>query len=225
MSKKHKKIKLHKGHVIYGLIAVTLILILYFFVDERAAIFFNKIRHTSWYNTFDSMQYTVNVMVSALPYAYIYLIVMLCLKRFFYFEQFIFVAASSTFFASCLTNLLKVVFGRYWTETFAKDNLSLVRTGTYGFDFFHGDIKHASFPSGHTTVIFAVMTVVWIMYPKLRWLSVVMCSIVIVGLLGCDFHFPSDIVAGGFIGSMSAVFIIHMIQTFIRNVEGVKVEE
>ena len=225
MSKKHKRINLHRGHVIYGLIAVFVIFILYSYVDKTAAIFFNKTRHTSWYSTFDAMQYSVNILASALPYAYIYLIVMLCIRRFFYFEQFIFVAITSIFFSSSLTNLLKVVFGRYWTETFTKDNLSLVRTGTYGFDFFHGDAKHASFPSGHTTVIFAAMTVVWIMYPKLRWFSVLMCSIVIVGLLGCDFHFPSDIAAGGFIGSMSAIIVIHMVQTFIQNVEGVKVED
>ena len=219
MGRKHKKVILHKGHLMYGLITVILVFILYLFVDKPFSILLNGLRHTDLYHIFFGMQYTVNILVSIIPFIFIYLIIMLYLKRFYYFEQFLFIASASIFFSSCLTNTLKKIFGRYWTETFIKDNLSLIKTKTYGFDFFHGDLKHASFPSGHTTVIFAVMTVLWIMYPKWRWLSVFMCSIVIVGLLGCDFHFPSDIVAGAFIGIISATFVLHAVQTYANNLE------
>lgn len=166
------------------------------------------------------MQYSVNILVSAAPYIYLYLLIMIIIKRFFYFEQFLFTALISQFFSSKLTNLLKIVFGRYWTETFTHGNLSLIKNKTYGFDFFHGDLEHASFPSGHTTVIFAVMTVLWIMYPRWRPFAIFWCSIVILGLLGCNFHFPSDILAGAFIGIISAVFVIHAMQIYAKNIEG-----
>ena len=219
MKEKREKTTLHKGHLIYGLITVAIVFILYFFVDKTSSIFFNKVRHTDLYDIFFYMQYSVNILVSIIPYVFIYLIVMLYFKRFFYFENFLFIAIASIFFSSCLTNLLKEVFGRYWTETFDKDNLSMIKTKTYGFDFFHGDLEHASFPSGHTTVIFAAMTILWIMYPKWRWFSVSMCTIVVVGLLGCDFHFPSDIVAGAFIGIISAVFVLHASRIHAKNLQ------
>jgi membrane-associated phospholipid phosphatase len=220
MDKKYKRVTLHKGHLTYALVTLAIILVLYFFVDKDSSFFFNKVRGNSvFYHIFFSMQYTVNIFVSIVPFICIYLVVMLCLKHFFYFEQLLFMVTTSLFFATAITNILKKIFGRYWTETFIKDNLSLIKTKTYGFDFFHGDLEHASFPSGHATVIFAVMTVLWIMCPKLRWLSVFMCTVVVVGLLGCNFHFPSDIVAGAFIGIISAVFVLHVSQIYTKNLE------
>jgi membrane-associated phospholipid phosphatase len=219
MRKKHKKVILHKGHLLYGLITVALVFVLYYYVDRDSSYFFNKVRHTSLYDIFYYMQCTVNILVLTVPFVIIYLIAMLYLRRFYYFEQFLFIASASLFFATCITNVLKKIFGRYWTETFVNDNFSLVKTQTYGFDFFDGGLKHASFPSGHTTAIFALTTVLWIMYPKFRWLSVLMCAIVIAGLLGCNFHFPSDIVAGAFIGIISAFFVIHASQIYADNLE------
>jgi len=215
----HQQITLHKGHVILGIITLILILILYFFVDRMSSMSFNEVRHTKFYETFFIMQHSVNIMISIVPYAYIYLLIMLYLKRFFYFEQFLFASCTSLFFASCMTNTLKHIFGRYWTETFVDKNLSYIHNKTYGFDFFHGDIEHASFPSGHGTAIFAVMTILWIMYPKCKWIAVTWCTLVTVDLLGCNFHFPSDIVAGSFIGIISAFFILHASQLFARNLK------
>jgi membrane-associated phospholipid phosphatase len=214
---KYKKINPHKGHLIYGLVTIVLVVILYFFVDKSSCDFFNKVRHTNYYSTFFIMQNSVVIMVSLFPYAFIYLLVMLFIKRFLYFEQFILLVMISVFFSSTLANVLKAIFGRYWTETFVEDNLSLIRTKTYGYDFFRGDLEHSSFPSGHTTVIFAIMTVLWIMYPRWRWFSVVSCAVVVAGLLGCNFHFPSDIVAGAFIGIITAIFVLHTAQIYAKD--------
>ncbi len=97
-------------------------------------------------------------------------------------------------------NELKFVFGRYWPETWLQDNPSFIHDGAYGFNFFHGGAGYASFPSGHTAIACAVASVLWIAYPKLRVLWALAVLAVAVGLLGADFHFASDIIAGAFVG-------------------------
>ena len=59
-------------------------------------------------------------------------------------------------------NLLKFVFGRLWPDTWVANNPSFIHDGAYGFYFFHGGRGYASFPSGHTAVTCAVISVLWI---------------------------------------------------------------
>jgi membrane-associated phospholipid phosphatase len=103
--------------------------------------------------------------------------------------------------AEALKSELKNVFGRTWPETWINGNPSLIHDGVYGFNFFHGGVGYASFPSGHTTAICAVASVLWICYPKLRILWGAAVAAVVIGLLGSDYHFLSDTIAGGFLGA------------------------
>src|SRR5262245_52096730 len=98
---------------------------------------------------------------------------------------------------------LKIVFGRYWPDTWTHDNPSLIGNGSYGFHPFQ--LKpyaswYESFPSGHTTATCAVIAVLWFCWPKLRWLWALVVATVVIGLLGANYHFLGDIVAGGFLG-------------------------
>ena len=95
---------------------------------------------------------------------------------------------------------LKFAFGRMWPETYVNNNPSLIQIGAYGFSPFHGGSGFASFPSGHAAAIFSVMTVLWLSYPRWRALFALLEGVVAVGLLGGDYHFVSDILAGGFVG-------------------------
>jgi len=96
---------------------------------------------------------------------------------------------------------LKYVFGRTWPETFVQNNPSFIRDGVYGFNFFHGGAGYGSFPSGHTAAICALVSVPWIMLPKGRPLYALAVAAVVVGLIGADFHFISDMIAGAFLGT------------------------
>ena len=96
---------------------------------------------------------------------------------------------------------LKFIFGRTWPDTWVQNNPSLIHDGAYGFNFFHGGPGYASFPSGHTTVTCAVLSVLWILYPKLRPLYALVVLAVAVGLIGANYHFLSDVIAGGFVGT------------------------
>jgi membrane-associated phospholipid phosphatase len=98
-------------------------------------------------------------------------------------------------------SLLKFVFGRLWADTWVQNNPSFLHDGAYGFNFFHGGAGYASFPSGHTAATCAVISVLWMLYPKLRPLFALAVLAVAVGLIGANYHFLSDVIAGGFVGS------------------------
>jgi len=95
---------------------------------------------------------------------------------------------------------LKFAFGRTWPETWINNNPSLIRNNVYGFNPFQGGSGYASFPSGHMTMICAVVSVLWICYPKFRAVYVLLIAAVGIGLIGADYHFLSDVIAGGFLG-------------------------
>jgi membrane-associated phospholipid phosphatase len=103
--------------------------------------------------------------------------------------------------AESVKDELKFVFGRTWPETWVNNNPSLIGNGTYGFNPFHGGAAYGSFPSGHTTAVCAVVAVLWLAYPRLRPLWALPVLAVVVGLIGADYHFVSDIIAGGFLGA------------------------
>ncbi len=96
---------------------------------------------------------------------------------------------------------LKFIFSRYWPLVW-KGNLAFIPDNAYGFNFFQGSSLNQSFPSGHTGVVFAAMSVAWMMLPKLRWLWTILSLLVVFGLLGQNHHFFSDIIAGASLGSL-----------------------
>lgn len=97
---------------------------------------------------------------------------------------------------------LKWVFGRNWPESWAGWNLSWIRDGAYSFHLFHGGPGYESFPSGHTTAIVAFVVPFWHAYPSARPLAVLCALSVALGLLAGDYHFLSDILAGGYLGAV-----------------------
>lgn len=108
---------------------------------------------------------------------------------------------------SFLKEGLKYAFSRAWPETWIHHNPSLIGNGVYGFFWFQPGEAYRSFPSGHATVVFAAMTVLWLAAPRWRWLCVAACLAVCIGLLGMNYHFLSDLVAGGLLGAGCGVWV------------------
>ena len=102
--------------------------------------------------------------------------------------------------ANFINNQLKYAFGRTWPETWIQNNPSLIQSGVFGFNPFHGGPGFASFPSGHVAAVCAVITVLWWSYPNLRPIYAACVAAVAVGLIGANYHFLSDIIAGIFVG-------------------------
>ena len=106
----------------------------------------------------------------------------------------------SIFVANAFSAVAKEAFGRTWPESWLGENPSFIRDGVFGFFPFHKGLGFASFPSGHTTVITAFATVAWCIWPELRWAWGAIVAIVIVGLIGGNYHFVSDIIGGAYLG-------------------------
>ncbi|QLH41766.1 MAG: phosphatase PAP2 family protein [Coxiellaceae bacterium] len=91
-----------------------------------------------------------------------------------------------------------------------QNNQSLIQNHVYGFRFFHGTTPYSAFPSGHTAVIVAAMTVLWMTYPRARLLYLIMAMLVIFGLIGMNYHFVSDVIGGAFIGVMTGYYTVKL---------------
>jgi membrane-associated phospholipid phosphatase len=120
------------------------------------------------------------------------------------------VAEASYLIAEGLKNELKYGFGRTWPETWVAHNPSLIQDGVFGFFPFHGGPGWASFPSGHMTAVTAFTVVI-----ALRWrpgwvLVAVASGLVAAGLIGLDYHFVSDMIAGSALGSGVALGLVRL---------------
>jgi membrane-associated phospholipid phosphatase len=115
--------------------------------------------------------------------------------------------------ARAIKDQLKFAFGRTWPETWAHDNPSFIRDGIYGFHPFHGGAGFDAFPSGHATAICAVMSVLWLCYPKLRALYALCAVAVSIGLIGANYHFLGDVIAGCFLGASAGVMTVALAES------------
>ncbi len=111
-------------------------------------------------------------------------------------------AAVASLLAIAMVSQFKLAFGRAWPETWVADNPSWIRDGVYGFFPFHGGTGWTSFPSGHTATIAAPMAVFWSGFPRVRLLWPALVLLVAIGLLGADFHFLGDVLAGAWLGGV-----------------------
>ena len=172
----------------------------YAFVDRPAAFYAHA--HLTQYGVFDALtrisEYLAIASVAVFVLAGLRSLVTAQWAR---WQGTLLLCAISLTAAESVKDELKFVFGRTWPETWVNNNPSLIGNGTFGFNFFHGGAGYASFPSGHTTAVCAVMAVLWFAYPKLRPLWGLAVLAVVVGLIGADYHFVSDIIAGGFLGT------------------------
>lgn len=132
-------------------------------------------------------------------------------------EQILLAMSTSLAVAVLLKDTLKFVFGRTWPETWVQNNPSLIHDHVYGFFWFQSGAGFHSFPSGHATVTFAIMSVLWLSSPNLRWLAALGCTLVAVGLLGMNYHFLGDILAGALLGSLCGFSVWQIWQGRARN--------
>ncbi len=109
-----------------------------------------------------------------------------------------------------LKQLLKWTAGRYWPETWKHTNPSLIGNGAYGFHPFHAGPAYESFPSGHAAVTCAIMAVLWVSYPRCRWLYALLGGLMCVALVGTNYHFVSDVIAGGLVGSITGIYMARL---------------
>jgi len=117
-----------------------------------------------------------------------------------------FICSLAVLFTETTKNILKFAFGRTWPETWVDNNPSFIRDGVYGFNFMHGGSTYQSFPSGHMAATCTVISVLWIRYPQFRQIYLIAGLVIGAALVGANYHFLSDVVAGAFVGLSSGWF-------------------
>jgi membrane-associated phospholipid phosphatase len=176
-----------------------MVIICYFWVD-KPVVYFTYSHHLQDYRVFYWIQLIPEAFWVLTPIIYVVLLIRWHFGYGDYHDKFALTLISALLITVAFEDQLKFVFGRYWPDTYVENNLSLLKDNAYGFNWFHAGKGFRSFPSGHSATIFATMTVVWRFYPRLRWLAVVLCSLVIIGLTGMRYHFISDMIAGACVG-------------------------
>lgn len=69
-------------------------------------------------------------------------------------------------------------------------------------------MKDHSFPSGHSTAIFSIITPFLFITPWLSLLLILLALTVSLSRIYLGFHYPSDCLAGCFVGTTSALLIV-----------------
>jgi membrane-associated phospholipid phosphatase len=171
----------------------------YFWLDRPIALFVHE--QLRGFDVFEMLTYvsaiTTPLVVIVFAAAALRVLIGRALSR---LQTVIALSVASLAISEAIKVQLKFAFGRTWPETWVRDNPSFIRDGIYGFNPFHGGPGFAAFPSGHMSAICAVMSVLWICYPKFRLLYALVMAVVGIGLIGADFHFLSDVIAGAFLG-------------------------
>ncbi|MDI9348959.1 MAG: phosphatase PAP2 family protein [Candidatus Symbiobacter sp.] len=101
-------------------------------------------------------------------------------------------------------NLMKWVIGRYRPEVYF---LAGPDDARFGLHYFSHAYLQNSFPSGHTTTAFAVATCLWLFWPRGGFAFLAFGLVVAVTRVLAGAHWPSDVVAGGFVGFASAIML------------------
>jgi membrane-associated phospholipid phosphatase len=178
---------------------VSAVVISYAWLDRPIALFFH--REFPHPDAFEKLTHIPDPLVPLAVVGFVVIgLLALSGRQLTRIETAILLSSVSLIVAEAIKNQLKVVFGRTWPDTWIQNNPSFIHDGVYGFNFFHGGMGYTSFPSGHTTVTCAVISVLWIFYPRLRALWLLAVLAVAVGLVGADYHFLSDVFGGAFVG-------------------------
>jgi membrane-associated phospholipid phosphatase len=174
----------------------------YLRLDRPLALFAHSLPMVHKHALFEPLTHIPDPLIPAAGIAFIglglYALAGRALAR---FGRTIVICSFSLTMGQAIKDELKWVFGRTWPETWIDNNPSFIHDRVYGFNWFHGGGGYESFPSGHMTATCALISVLWICYPRFRLLYALAVLAVAVGLIGADFHFLSDVIAGGFIGA------------------------
>lgn len=187
------------------LIAAVLVAICYFFIDRPVA-FFVYDQHLSSHVVLKWLTYPPPILQAWSPVGLIVLVLLWMRGPWNRGAKVLLALCISIIVADQCRESLAYVLGRYWPETWINNNPSLIKDNAYGFHFFQGGASYGSFPSGHMTRIVALAAVLWLAFPRGRVVYVLVSLSVAVGLLGMNYHFVGDVVAGTFIGAIVGVY-------------------
>lgn len=191
------------------LLCAGLVTVCYFFVDRPVATYVQQHKLAS-HAGLKWLTYPPPIVQTWSPLVLVALVVRRASGPFRRWELVLLAACVSTIVADQFRESLSYVFGRYWPETWIDNNPSFIRDSAYGFHPFHTGSAYGSFPSGHMARVLGFASVVWMAYPWWRWACVVISLATAAGLLGMNYHFVSDVIAGSFVGGVVGMYVGHL---------------
>jgi lipid A 4'-phosphatase len=119
-----------------------------------------------------------------------------------YFPLFVFLAIAVS---GLTTDLIKFLLGRTRPSLFFGDQAQ------FGFGFFQTAGAYTSFPSGHSTTVFAIATILTLIWRPGMPIYAAGAILVGVSRVITGAHWPSDVVAGAFIGVVVTLYIYRIL--------------
>ncbi len=108
-------------------------------------------------------------------------------------------------------DVLKIILARARPDEFLSGSQHL-----YGFQFLAFKASWWSFPSGHATVVISSVMAVWVFY-RHWWcvvLGVILITLVCMSRIITHWHYPSDIMAGLYLGAITVILLRHYLRRF-----------
>ena len=140
-------------------------------------------------------------------------------KNKLYEQRFLFLLYINLF-SGIISLLLKWIFSRIrpWGLRPGHDEYGFLAFSNWDMSFiqkmkFHvttlaqSPTTYSSFPSGHTTTVFAVVTYLSILFPKYIYLWFSVAVVVASSRILANDHFISDIFAGAIVGTVATIFL------------------
>jgi membrane-associated phospholipid phosphatase len=194
-----------RGWLLALVLVALAVVISYYWLDRPIALLVHSLLPQKTHAVLEPVTYVPNPLISVAAIVFLVLGIRSLAGPLSKLQAAIFLCSISLLVAEAIKSQLKFVFGRTWPETWHQNNPSFIHDGIYGFNLFHGGEAYQSFPSGHMTAICVLASVLWIYYPRLRPIYLVATFVVLVGLVGANFHFLSDTIAGAFVGASTGL--------------------
>jgi membrane-associated phospholipid phosphatase len=91
--------------------------------------------------------------------------------------------------------IFKQIFGR------VGPNSGYLEYHHYGFHPLHAGLERAAFPSGTAAISAAMVSVLWLVYPRSRLVGLIIVVLLCAMVVIMNYHWLSDTIAGAFLGT------------------------
>ena len=189
-------------------LGVLLVVVCYVYVNRPVAQFFHDHRLGSqeiWRWPAIASDWLRNLAMATIPLVLLWRI---C-KPAGRFQAVLAAISANLVVTAILKHLLKCVFGRPWPESWHPGEPSWLGSGLYGFHPFQAGGQYHSFPSGHAALTFSAISILWLAYPRWRWLWATVAVSISAALVGLNYHFVGDVIAGAMLGWLTGVCAVH----------------
>lgn len=200
-----------KLHGVAGLLRFFLVMIAlatlvtvvsYYWLDQPFArwAYLARFEQVAWFWLLDLPK----LFIYLAPVAILFSVFKKATGRFGHIHRALLAASNSLIIGVYFIHGLHFIFARYWPETWLHHNPHFLPTRGYGFNWWHHGYIYQAFPSETMMILFAVLSVFWWVYPRMRWLYVLIWALLFLALMLTHYNFFSDIIAGACVGIMTA---------------------